>query len=242
MIAAATTRLAAMALCVVACCAATTLAQSSLSGTIQPAEKLQAVVAIEPSEVKTYQASVDTETGRFVFNDLPPGEYDLIVKVVGHVYEGVTLDPDPEQQSTLADAKRILEEIKPTFFESEDYFHLKKIVRMTGNGPQARMFVVQTRTRHTVDPSGAKINAIIRRFDFVDMLKTHKAWQIVASRHLLRQEVPYGSPDTDIKFTFSPALGSILLGDGGRDVGVIDLNKLPKGDAGRYATADYVGP
>lgn len=236
-----------------------------ITGQITPSIDLQRVIAVEPIAMKAYQGNLDKETGQFTFRGLPAGEYDLLIKVVGRVYEGLTLELDPPPAvdepvqteaptSQPSPAKRpatqprltrrkldtLLDEVGKSFYATEDYFNIKHIVRLTGRDDRARMFVVQTRTRKVVDPGANLIRARIRRFDLVDLVKTRTIWQVVTSRHLLRQEVPYGSRDTRIQTTYSPKLGRILVGDKMKDLGKIDLKTLPKERRVRYATGKPV--
>ena len=203
--------------------------------------KLQEVIAVEPFECRAYQAKLDRATGKFRFHGLPPGEYDLLIKTVGHIYEGITLEEDPDQKPTPDELKQMCKGVGETWSTSEDFFNRKKIVRLTGDGQRVRMLGVHTRTKHVYAQSGATIEAQIRRIDLVTMIKTHKVWQLETGRHLLRQEVPYESKDIEIGFTYSPELGGLLVGEDVEDVGQIDLRKLPKIPPGRYATADYEG-
>ncbi len=214
--------------------------RGGIVGLISPAKDLQRVIAFEPFEVKAYQARLDKSSGRFEFHGLPPGEYDLLIKTVGYLYEGITLELDPDRTLPGKELQKLSDEIGQTFFKMEDYFNIKRIVRLTGLAGRARMLVVQTRTLPVVEPSGKRIRARIRRFDFVELLKTRKVWQIVTSRHLLRQEVPYKSKDIDIKLIYSPKLGGILVGQRVNNLGTIKLSKLPTVKDGRYATAEYV--
>jgi len=209
-------------------------------GVVSPAKGLQAVIAFEPFVAKAYQGLLDQNTGQFEFRGLPPGEYDLLIKTVGNLYEGLTLELKPGLIPNRKELDRLSEEIGSAFFKTEDYFNVKRIVRLTGTAGRARMLVVQTRTLLVVDPSGKRIKARIRRFDFVELLKTRKVWQILTSRHLLRQEVPYESKDIEIKLTYSPKLGGILVGRRVKNLGTIKLKKLPKLKGKRYASADYV--
>jgi len=209
-------------------------------GVISPAKGLQAVIAFEPYEAKAYQGLADENTGKFEFRGLPPGEYDLLIKCVGEVYEGLTLELKRGHKPSRKELDNLSEEIGSVFFKTEDYFNVKRIIRLTGTAGRARMLVVQTRTLSVVEPSGKPIKAQIRRFDFVELLKTRKVWQILKSRHLLRQEVPYESKDIEIKLTYSPKLAGILVGKRIKDLGTIELKKLPKLKAKRYASAEYV--
>ena len=203
--------------------------------------KLQAVIAVEPFEMKAYEGKVDAAAGTFRFRGLPPGEYDLLIKTVGHVYEGITLEEDPDQKPSPDELKEMCDGVAETWYTSEVYFNIKKIVRLTGDGERVRMLTVQTRTKHVVTPGGTPIKGHIRRIDLVAMVKTFKVWQLDTSRHILRQEVPDKSKDVKIKFTHSPALGGLLVGEKVKDVGAIDLKKLPKAPPKRYASAEYEG-
>ena len=49
--------------------------KGGLTGVIDPPSGLQTVVAVEPFDLKAYQAQVDA-SGRFTLQGLPPGEYD----------------------------------------------------------------------------------------------------------------------------------------------------------------------
>lgn len=209
--------------------------------TVHCADNLQSVIVVEPYELKTYQAKVDRRSGRVEMRGLPPGEYDLFIKTIGHVYEGLTLEADPEQSPSSAELKTMCKEVGDTFFTSEDYFNLKRIVRLTGDGEQVRMLTAQTRTKHVVTPGGQTIEAHIRRFDLVQMKKTAKVWQLVTGRHLLRQQVPYKSADMKVGFTYSPKLGGILVGERVTDLGRIHLGKLPTTPSDKYAGAQYTG-
>ncbi len=215
-------------------------AGGGITGVIAPSKGLQTVVAVDAFAFKCYQASVDPQTGKFELRGLPPGEYDLMIKTVGKVYEGVTLETDPEHSPAAREMRKVIEEVGKTWFTTEDYFNKKRIARFTFNGETARMFTIQTRDRHVVTPGAEKINANIRRFDVVEMVKTGTVWQLRDKRYLLRQEVPYGSADIEIEHVHSPKLSLILVGSSLRELGTIDLDKLPRSPAGRYASLDHV--
>ncbi len=198
-----------------------------IAGMVEPAEGLQTVIAFEPFEIKAYQAKVNPDTGRFTFRGLPPGEYDLLIKTVGEVYEGLTVEIEPDRKLTDEQRRQLVDEINTQFAETEDYFNVKRIVRIARAGDRARMFVIQTRTKKVVDPGGRVIRAHIRRFDFVDLLKTRDVWQVRTSRHLLRQEVPLDSSDLKLKkIVHAPKLGRILVGEKMKDTGTINLHDL----------------
>ena len=215
-------------------------ATGGITGTVAPAAaKVQLVIAIEPYALEVYRADYDDRSRRFTFRGLPPGEYDLLIKTVGHLYEGLTLEIDEGDPVTGDALEALCREARGFIFETEDYFDRKRIVRFAGTATHARALVVQTRTLHVVDPGGTKIDAWIRRVDLVDLVKTRKVWQIPTSRHLLRQEVPYRAKDARIEFTHSPKLAGLLVGERVVDLGIVALNRLPRTPRGRYPTASY---
>ena len=217
-------------------------ARGGLTGTIRTTHDIQTVLAFEPFERKVYKASVASGTGRFALRGLPPGEYDLLIKTVGHVYEGLSLQDDEQPALEGRRLQAACDQVSPFIFETEDYFNRKHIVRLAASEDQARALVVQTRTRPVVDPGGTPIDAHIRRFDFVELVKTRQVWQITTSRHLLRQEVPYRSKDTKLAFTHSPKLARIAIGETIKDLGVFELRRLPRSRPGRYGTARHAQP
>ena len=217
-------------------------AKGGIVGVIKTDQKLQAVIAVEPYTFKFYKGAVQADGRTFRFAGLEPGEYDLLIKTTGHLYEGLTLDVPNEDDDpavsrlTAKQLQAVCDDTAKYWFKTEDYFNVKKIIRFESDGKRARMFVMQVRTKQVVDPAGTPIDAHIRRFDFVDMVKTKKVWQVLKSRHLLRQEVPRKSKDIKLKTTYSPALGQFLVGEKVKDLGEIDLKKLPKLKAPRYAS------
>ncbi len=209
-------------------------ARGGIEGSVITDRPLQAVLAFEAYELKVYRGAVDPLRGTYRFRGLPPGEYDLVIKTVGQVHEGITLEAplgEPLDRRALDEA---CDHVADTFFTTEPYFNRKQIVRLAADGSAARMFVIQTRTKQVVDPAGLPIDAHIRRFDVVDLVKTNQVWQITTSRHLMRQEVVRSSGDLKVRHLYSPALGGVLVGDQVKDLGPIDLKKLPKPPKDQY--------
>ena len=163
-------------------------ARGGIIGIVPTQYTLQSVIAIEPYDLKFYRAEIDPASGQFTFDGLVPGEYDLLIKTVGHVHEGITLDFDEPASTDPKQRQALCDQASRFFFRTEDFFNVKQIVRFDSSGNKAHLFVVQTRTKRVVDTGGRPINAHIRRFDFVEMVKSRRAWQVVKSRHLLRQE------------------------------------------------------
>lgn len=214
-------------------------ATGGIVGKIKSPEGLQTVIALDPTEFKCYQAKIDSATGKFEFKGLPPAEYDLLIKLTGKVYEGISIDVDPEAKPTPVALKKDLDDAGTMFFKTEDYFNIKHVSRFNSAGDHARMLVIQTRTKPVVDPAGNKVEANVRRIDFVDLVKTRKVWQVSNTRHLLRQEIPYASDDNKLACTHSPQLGAILVGEKIKDLGEIDLAKLSPSPKERFVSTDW---
>jgi hypothetical protein len=214
-------------------------AKGGIKGKVKQFEDLQYVIALEPYTIKAYQGAVDPLTGEFSFRGLPPGEYDLLIKTVGHIYEGFTLEQEPGQSATPAQLAALRDEIAPDYFKQERFFNNKWITRLTGKDGQARMVTIMARDLDTMDPDAKLINKLIRRISFVDLVKTRDVWQITTSRHILRQEVPFDSKDAKIDWKFSPDLSGILVGEKVRDAGEIDLDKLTGAPRDRYIEAKF---
>lgn len=215
-------------------------ATGGITGVIAPGSVLQEVIAVDPLDTKIYKAQIDPATGRFNFRGLPPAEYDLLIKVVGGVHEGLSLLPEGASEPTPQQRKKLCDEIAKDFRDTEPFFNVKRIVRMDGAGDKARLFVMQTRTRHTVTPGAEAIHAHIRRFDYVDIVRGPKLWQVLESRHLLRQEVPLDSPDLKMtRFVHNPSLGRLLVVSSVKDLGTLDLEKLTASKPGQYPGAEW---
>ncbi|MFW6058716.1 MAG: hypothetical protein ACODAQ_00955 [Phycisphaeraceae bacterium] len=208
-----------------------------LVGTIANAPgDLQRVIAVEPFELKAYAAELDTDTGGFELRGLPPGEYDLLIKSVGHVHEGLTLEPDPLTDPDADKLQAMVEGVGETLYPSERYFDVKHIVRLTGNDEISRSLVTFTRTRPSMRSDQSDVDGHIRRFALVRMVHTRDVWQIETVRHLLRQEVPENSDDIELTYTHSPDLGQFLVGERVHDLGEIDLQNIKRGDSSKYAS------
>ncbi|MCX5658553.1 MAG: hypothetical protein NTW19_02380 [Planctomycetota bacterium] len=215
-----------------------------LKGVIQGVKEIEAVIVVEPTEAKAYKAHV-VGSG-FEISGLPPGEYDLMIVSAGQVHEGFTLETpaddssgDPPPPPTESELKAICDGCAKTFFDQEPFFNSKRIVRLTGSGDGAKMFTMMTRTNPVLDPAGNAINAYIRRYDIFELVRTGKLWQIKSNRHLMRYEIPHGSPNEKPTFSHSPSLGGLLVGQAVKDLGVIDLDKAKLPKAKRpYASRD----
>lgn len=203
--------------------------------------ELQRVIAFEAFELKAYAADLDADAGTFELRGLPAGEYDLFIKSVGHVHEGLTLELNPTADPSPEELGEWVEGVGETLYPSERYFDVKDIVRFTSDGDVGRALVTFTRTRQTVGTADDDFRGHVRRFAVVEMHHTRDVWQIGTVRHLLRQEVPAGSDDIDLDYTHSPELGQILVGQRVQDLGEIDLSDLEPGPEDRYASASNRG-
>lgn len=197
---------------------------------------LQRVIAVESFELKAYAANLEADTGRFELRGLPPGEYDLFIKSVGHVHEGLTLETGFGDEPAPDELQEMIEGVGETLYPSERYFDVKHIVRLTGDGDFARALVAFIRTRPTQRPDHSWHHGHVRRFALVVMERTRDVWQIDTVRHLFRQEVPEGADDLELSYTHSAELGAVLVGERVHDLGEIDLDALEPIPASRYAS------
>ena len=224
--------------------------KGGIKGVIQPAEGLEAVLVVDTSAFKVYVTQLNAKTGAFELNGLPPGEYDLLIKSTGHIYEGLALDETADTENpdapaapgvpgaTPAQLDALTKGVAKAFMPTEDFFNRKDMVRLTGSADHARLFAVQTRTNPVLDPNGDPIKGWVRRIDLVEFAKTGSLWQLKTSKGLLRQVVPDGSKDQtlSLSYNYSPAAGGLLVGESIKDAGRIDLTKLPPGTADSTGT------
>jgi len=178
---------------------------------VQPIADLEEAIVVEATEYKTYLADIDRGAGTVAIRGLPPGKYDLVLKFRDKVFEGITLDPPDGLAELPRDARDGVEEVT---WMSEDYFNIKRIVRMGGNPGTVKLLVEQVRDKKTFDPGGTVLAGIlIRRLDLCELRKTGKIWTVKMNRHLFREERKMGGPGTELAFGYAPALSSIRVGD-----------------------------
>jgi len=178
---------------------------------VKPIADLEEAIVVEPTEYKAYAASIHRAAGLVSIKGLPPGKYDLVLKFKDKVFEGLTLDPPDGLEALPKEAREGIEKVT---WMSEDYFNIKRIVRMGGNRRTAKLLVEQVRDKKTFQPDGTVLKGVlIRRLDLCELRRTGQIWTVKINRHLFREERKMGGPGTTLEFYYVPALGGIRVGD-----------------------------
>lgn len=187
--------------------------------------ELKECIALEQIAYKVYRGSANGNT--YSFNRLPPGKYDVLLKLTEDAIEGVRLD-------VFGEAVKLPKQDHDAIWEliriSDDYFHDKKIIRVGGTADLQKLVVEQIRTATTYNPDGTiAVGKMFRRIDYTIVHKTREVWQIDpdSPRFMFREEREKVGAGSTIKFHFDDKLGGIRVADLMVAVPDIDLNKTP---------------
>ena len=196
---------------------------------VKPIDDLEEAIVVEPTEYKTYLASIDRAGGRVTIHGIPPGKYDFVLKFKDKVCEGLSLDVPGGFEPLSKENRAGIEEVT---WVSEDYFNIKAIARMGGNKDAVKLLVEQVRDKRTFEPDATLLAGIlIRRFDLCELRKTGQIWTVKMNRHLFREERKMGGPGTTLTFSYVPELGGIRVGD--------DVATVPPFDAAKVKPKPY---
>ena len=204
---------------------------------VQPIADLEEAIVVEATEYKTYLAEIDRGAGTVALRGLSPGKYDLVLKFKDKVFEGITLDPPDGLEALPKEARDGVEEVT---WMSEDYFNIKRIVRLGGNKGTVKLLVEQIRDKKTFDPGGTELKGIqIRRLDLCELRRTREIWQVKMNRHLFREEHKIGGPGTQLTFGYVPELGGIRVGDEVVTLPAFDAAKVQRRPWPHFYTASW---
>jgi len=199
-------------------------ATGGITGKVKGGEPA-AAIAVEQVTQKFYQGSAGAD-GTYTFIGLPPGKYDLLLKLKEDVIDGIRLDDWGETEEL---PKEDIKAIEKLIQVTDDYYHDKNIVRRGGTKKLQKLVVEQIRTRKTYNPDGTVAEGkMFRRIDYTILKKTREVWQIQYNRHMFREERPKDGPGSTVRFHYEPKLGGIRVAD--RPVTVEDV-ELEKKDA-----------
>lgn len=189
--------------------------------------ELADAVALEQVAFKVYHGSVDKASNSYSFSGLPPGKYDLLLKLTADVIEGFRLDDFGEVEPIpKADKDAIYELIRI----SDDFFHAKNIVRMGGSAKLQKLLVEQIRTKTIYNPDGTiATGRMIRRIDYTILHKTRAVWQIDPNcpRYMFRQERNLAGAGSTLTYHHNTALSEIRVGDTVVNAPEVSLKKCP---------------
>ena len=173
--------------------------------------ELKEAVAFEQVSYKVYHTIANGNT--YSLNHLPPGKYDLLLKLKAEVIEGLRLDVFGE---TTKIEQKERDDIAELIRISDDFFHGKRIWRAGGTAELQKLFVEQFRTKTIYNPDGSiAVGRMIRRLDYTILHKTREVWQIdpESPRFLFREERNKSGAGADLTFFHDPSLGSIRVAD-----------------------------
>jgi hypothetical protein len=191
----------------------------SLSGKVAGAVLTHAI-AVERDRTRVYLAALDADGAGFRFTNLPVGRFDVVlVTKDNRVVEGLALGPAEVLESSRS---RHLEE---TVAKADSFFnrHLQHRAGITGE--VALVLTERIRDGQILRGSGEKIDASLRRLEIIEMRQADDDWQMVATRHLYREEAPNQKGTPFLAHLHLPALGGLRIGDTTRDIGTIDLTQ-----------------
>ena len=176
-------------------------------------------LAVEHDRLHVYRADL-TDGGRtFQFHHLPVGKYDLVLIGAGNtVFEGLALgdqsaNPDPVSEQNL----------RTRVGAADSFFNRFSILRTGVNGEQALAFVERIRDRLTLQQSGEKLNANLRRLEIIDLAKAGDDWQMSTTRHIYREEEPLRANPPFMKHFFVSAIGNLRVVDTVKNLGTLTL-------------------
>jgi len=185
-------------------------ATGGITGKVTSGE-LKEVIALEQIAYKVYRGSVNGNS--YSFSRLPPGKYDLLLKLKAEVIEGLRLDVFGE---TAKLEQKDRDDIAELIRISDDFFHGKRIWRAGGTAKLQKLFVEQFRTKTIYNPDGSiAVGRMIRRLDYTILHKTREVWQIDpdSPRFLFREERDLTGAGSELTFYHDPALGGIRVSD-----------------------------
>jgi len=184
---------------------------------------LQDAIAIEQSAYMFYQGRVNAAAGTYTFTNLPPGKYDLMLKLEEDVIEGLRLDIWGENEElSEEDRKAIWDLIRI----SDDFYHDKKIVRSGGTQKKQKLIVEQIRTKTIFHGDGSiAVGQMLRRIDYIVLRKTLLVWQIESCRNIYRKMRPKTGKGSKLNWHYNSALGGIRVADDTVTVKPVKLKK-----------------
>jgi hypothetical protein len=175
-------------------------------------------LAIDHDRIRVYRAELCDEGKTFHFLHLPVGKYDVVLVADGAVFEGLSLgDPAGDLDPTSA------QNLRARISAADSFFNRFSIHRIGLNGDQALAFVERIRDRLTLQQSGDKLNANLRRFEIIELAKADDDWQMSTTRHIYREEEPVRANPAFMKHFFVSAIGNLRVVDSVKQLGTLTL-------------------
>jgi len=200
----------------------------SISGTIEPKEKVVSIYALiratgpfnKAGKKNRHKVDFNKTTGGFFIKNMPSGTYDISVTTHDGVIEGVNLRVAGNGVPlSLFEKKAIRKKIE----EEKDFFDSKKTIMFQGNINVAKVLVEKYRSRKT---SMGK-NFAFRRFDIYTFKNFDEDWKPIKNADfVLREVIDKSKPNQNIKRVFASQLGGIVVKS--RQNTTIPIYHIPK--------------
>ena len=182
---------------------------------------LQDAVAIEQHAYMFYQGSVNGDT--YTFTNLPPGKYDLVLKLEEDFIEGLRLDIWGEDEELSSEERKAIWDLIRV---SEDFYHDKKIARSGGTKKKQKLLVEQIRTKTIFHGDcSIAVGKMLRRIDYIVLRKTREVWQIESCRNIYRKMRSKTGKGSTVNWHYNSKLGGIRVADDPVTVEVVKLEK-----------------
>lgn len=200
--------------------------EGSITGSIDRADEIAAVTAVDRLTGKRFTGRIEAASGRFAVGGLPAGgTYDLIMDYGASRLEGVDLEVPPsdyEEEQPLSDEDR--ETIQAKVRRMNKFEDVVDVIALEGNIQHAAVLVNKLRTRPFY---GSKPGEVIWRVELWHFERPEETWVKVQDELFLtlyRERIPRRLYDRK-SVTFAPALGGleVAVDDPALDVGPITL-------------------
>jgi len=181
--------------------------------------ELTHALAVDHERAHVYLATLSEGGRHFHFAHLPIGKFDLVLVSKNRaVYEGLALG-DASTGLSPVSSKNLATRIAM----ADSFFNRHTVYRTGLEGDRAFAFVERIRDKVILKQSGEVLDHDLRRLEIMELEQANDDWQMVATRHLYREEEPAG-PDLPFfkHFEFS-GLGNIRVVDSVKQLGTLAL-------------------
>ncbi len=206
----------------------------AISGKIENPARCKGVAALDrslkdPRKLKVYPAQIDKKTGAFTVSGLPPGRYDLRVRVEGGRIDGADLALEKSQHSDDPLTEKDRRKIRDFIENYPDRFcDVLRPLAISGNGKFAKVLVEKVRYRpfHSASKDSRVWRVEIWPFRnaYGKWIKERHGWTVLA-----RVRAPGDMPIKEfhkLVRLFEPELGGIVV-DAGKVTDGVEY-KIPK--------------
>jgi hypothetical protein len=191
----------------------------SLVGRVKGAVLTHAI-AVERDRSRVYLAVLESAGEGFRFERLPVGRFDLVlVTRDSRVIEGLALGAAADLAAERAG------HLEAGVSKADSFFNRHVSHRTGVDGGVALVLVERIRDGKILRGSGEEIDACLRRLEIIELREAADEWQMVATRHLYREETPRIKGIPFFRHHHRPELGGLRMAGAGRDLGTIDLTQ-----------------